>query len=258
MQNRMFRSTRCPAAAVLLSIVCSAPAAAQLAPSRGGQPRTGELDIACGPRAVYGMPSTVLTLTGSVRESTGLIPPYHGLILNGGTNQGIAVGQEYYVRRVIPPMDRGKWVPGEPIGIHTLGWIKIVRVEADQAVADSLYACAGYEIGDYLEPYTAAPPEPKPMPPGEPDFANPGHILFGDERRAMGAGSNLMVIDRGSDHGLKPGQQLTVFRRGVNGTGPILSVARGTAISVSAETAMVRLEGARDAVYAGDLIALHR
>ena len=74
----------------------------------------------------------------------------------------------------------------------------------------------------------------------------------------MGAGTNLMVIDRGSDHGLTPGQQFTVFRRGVNGTGPILSVARGTAISLSAETAMVRLEGARDAVYAGDLIALHR
>jgi hypothetical protein len=244
--------------AVLLG---AASARAQIVPStRAGQPRTGELDIACGPRAVNGLPTPGLTLLGSQQGTKGLIAPYHGLVINGGSNQGLKPGQEYYVRRVIPPMDRGytKWQQGQPINIHTAGWVRVVRVEADRAVADSVYACDGYEIGDFLEPYTPPSADPTVIPGGEPDYENPGMVLFGDERRAMSAGTALMVINRGSDHGVKPGQQLTVYRRSLNGDGPIHSVARGTAISVSAETAMVRLDGARDAVYAGDLIALHR
>lgn len=245
----------------LAVLVCAAAAGAQIVPSsRAGQPRTGELDIACGPRAVYGLPSPGLTLLGSQQGTKGLVAPYHGLVLNGGSNQGLKPGQEYYVRRVIPPMDRGetKWQEGQPIGIHTAGWVRIVRVEADRAVADSVYACDGYEIGDYLEPYSPPSADPKVIPGGEPDYENPGMVLFGDERRTMSAGTALLVINRGADHGIKPGQQLTVYRRSLNGDGPIHSVARGTAIAVMPETAMVRLDGARDAVYSGDLVALHR
>ncbi len=245
----------------LAVLVCAAAAGAQIVPSsRAGLPRTGELDIACGPRAVNGLPTPGLTVLGSQQGTKGLIAPYHGLVVNGGSNQGLKAGQEYWVRRVIPPMDRGrtKWTEGQPIGIHTAGWVRIVRVEADRAVADSVYACDGYEIGDYLEPYSPPSADPKVIPGGEPDYENPGMVLFGDERRAMSAGTSMMVIDKGSDHGVKAGQQLTVYRRSLNGDGPIHSVARGTAIAVSPESAMVRLDGARDAVYAGDLVALHR
>ncbi|MGH9330046.1 MAG: hypothetical protein ACRD09_06355 [Vicinamibacterales bacterium] len=242
-------------------LLCGAAARAQIVPSaRAGQPRTGELDIACGPRAVYGLPYMGLTILGSQQGTMGLIAPYHGLVVNGGSNQGLKVGQEYYVRRVIPPMDRGnsRWQEIQAIGIHTAGWIRIVRVEGSRAVADSVYACDGYEIGDYLEPYTPPSADPKAIPGGEPDYENPGVVLFGDDRRAMGAGTLLMVIDRGGDHGVKPGQQLTVYRRSLNGTGPIHSVARGTAIAVMPESSMVRLDGARAEVYSGDLVALHR
>ncbi len=245
----------------LAVLVCAAAAGAQIVPSaRAGLPRTGELDIVCGPRAVNGLPTPGLTVLGSQQGTKGLIAPYHGLVLNGGSNQGLKPGQEYYVRRVIPPMDRGhsKWTEGQPIGIHTAGWVRVVRVEADRAVADSVYACDGYEIGDYLEPFSPPSADPKVIPGGEPDYENPGTVLFGDERRAMSAGTSMMVIDRGSDHGVKAGQQLTVYRRSLNGEGPIHSVARGTAIAVMPESAMVRLDGARDAVYAGDLVALHR
>jgi hypothetical protein len=248
-------------AAAIAGLLSAGIASAQIVPSsRAGQPRTGELDIACGPRAVYGLPQPGLTILGSQQDSANLISPYHGLVVNGGSNQGLKAGQEYYVRRVIPPMDRGqtKWQAGQPIGIHTAGWVRIVRVERDRAVADSVYACDGYQVGDYLEPYTPPSADPKAIPGGEPDYENPGTVLFGDERRAMGAGTALMVIDRGTDHGVKPGQQLTVYRRSMKGTGPIHSIARGTAIAVMAETSMVRLDGARDAVYAGDLVAMHR
>ena len=158
-------------------------------------------------------------------------------------------------------MDRGstKWEQGQPIGIHTAGWVRIVRVEGDRAVADSALRVRWLrDRRIILEPFTPPSADPTVIPGGEPDYENPGVVLFGDERRAMAAGTSLMVINRGSDHGVKAGQQLTVYRRSLNGEGPIHSVGRGTAISVSPESAMVRLDGARDAVYAGDLVALHR
>jgi hypothetical protein len=224
--------------------------------SRGAQ-RNESFDVACGPRAALITPQMGLTLIGAKEEPALLFAPWHGLIVSAGANQGVKVGQEYYVRRVITPMDRGLIKPGDLIGIHTVGWIRIDSAEADRAIASAIHACDGFQPGDYLEPFTPPPPVPKPIP-GKPDFSMPGRVVFGDERRAMGAGSTMMVIDLGADNGIKPGQQLTVFRRTHGGTGPIVSIARGTAVAVSPESSMVRLEGASDAVYAGDFVAVHR
>jgi hypothetical protein len=226
-------------------------------PGTRGASRNESLDIACGPRAALVQPEIELTLIGAKEEPAGLFAPYHGLIVNGGTDEGVKIGQEYYVRRVVTPMDRGMVKPGDLIGIHTVGWIRITEAQEDRAIATTVHACDGFQPGDYLEPYTPPPPVPKPLD-GKPDFEMPGRVVFGDERRAMGAGSNLMVIDLGTDNGIKPGQQFTVFRRTHDGTGPIVSVARGTAVAVSTESSMVRLDGARDAVYAGDFVAVHR
>lgn len=262
--KRRWCATGAVAAAVLLAAGMLVAGAASVAeaqlvatPGSRGATRNESLDIACGPRAALIMPEVGLTLIGAREEPALLFAPYHGLIVNAGANQGLKVGQEYYVRRVITPMDRGMVKPGDLIGIHTVGWIRIAEVQDDRSIANAIHACDGFQPGDYLEPYTPPPPVPKPIP-GTPDFDMPGRVVFGDERRAMGAGSNLMVIDLGTDNGIKPGQQLTFFRRTHGGTGPIFSVARGTAIAVSAESSMVRLDGARDAVYAGDFVAVHR
>ena len=92
---------------------------------------------------------------------------------------------------------------------------------------------------------------------GEPDYANPGHLVLGDERRQMAAQGDLMVLDRGSDHGLRAGQHLTVFRTTGNGTGPIARVAEATVVVVNPETSTIRIDKTSDAVSVGDLVAIH-
>ena len=68
-----------------------------------------------------------------------------------------------------------------------------------------------------------------------------------------------MVLDRGSDHGIRPGQRLTIFRRTLpDGTGPVSNVGSATVYAVQPETSMVRIEKSVDAVYVGDLVAIHR
>ena len=112
--------------------------------------------------------------------------------------------------------------------IHTAGWIRIVDVQADDlAIATMTHACDGMLEGDYLEPFVlpalAAATRPRG---GQPDFANPGRIVLGDERRQSGHPATVMVIDRGSDHGLRAGQRLTIFRETAGGSGPIFAWAR--------------------------------
>ena len=66
-----------------------------------------------------------------------------------------------------------------------------------------------------------------------------------------------MVLDRGSDHGLRPGQQLTIFRRTV-ADGPVATSARRRSTRVQPESSVVRIDRSIDAVYVGDLVAIHR
>jgi hypothetical protein len=82
--------------------------------------------------------------------------------------------------------------------------------------------------------------------------------LLGDDRRQMGATGDLMVFDRGSDHGVRNGQRLTIFRETVGGAGPVARVGEATAMIVSPETTVIRIDRSTDAIYVGDLIAIHR
>jgi hypothetical protein len=66
-----------------------------------------------------------------------------------------------------------------------------------------------------------------------------------------------MVLDRGSDHGLRAGQQLTIYREETAG-GTIQRVGRGTVVTVMPESSMFRIDTARDAIYVGDKVAVHR
>jgi hypothetical protein len=93
---------------------------------------------------------------------------------------------------------------------------------------------------------------------GEPDYSDPGHLVLGNERRQMGAKGDMMVLDRGSDHGLRAGQRLTIFRQTAGGTGPIARIGEATAMLVSPESTIIRIDKVTDAVFVGDLVAIHR
>jgi hypothetical protein len=67
-----------------------------------------------------------------------------------------------------------------------------------------------------------------------------------------------MLMDRGVDDGVRPGQLLTIYRETLNGQGPLLDVARATVLSANAKSSVVRIESSREAVYIGDLVAIHR
>jgi len=254
----MTRSVRSLIQTVVTGIVLAPlSASAQVTTARVAE-RDRTAELACAARAV-GMPPDTSIRVGAGREKgKALFGPDESLVINAGTAQGIKTGQEYYVRRVVA--DRFVGAAGDNVprsSIHTAGWVRIVDAQPDSAIATVVKVCDAIEEGDYLEPFVK-PETPTSEGSGEPDFANPGHLVLGDERRQMGAAGDLMVLDRGSDHGLKSGQHLTIFRTTGNGTGPIARIAEATVVVVSPETSTIRIDKTSDAVNVGDLVAIHR
>jgi hypothetical protein len=243
----------------VLSMV-AAPVLAQ-APITTARPVTRDYaaEMACTAPAAAMPADTSVRIAGGREHGKALFGPGDPLVVKGGSLQGLKVGQEYFARRVIADrfVSRGSdGVP--PSSIHTAGWIRIVEVQSDSAIATVTKVCDAIEEGDYLEPFVKPALPATSTAAGEPDYANPGHLVLGDERRQMAAQGDLMVLDRGSDHGLHGGQRLTIFRTAPGGAGPVVRVAEATAMIVSPETSIIRIDKTTDAVLVGDLVAIHR
>jgi len=255
----MNRSVRSLIQSVVTGIVLAPLAAhAQVATAHVAT-RDPAADLACAARAAGMPPDTSIRIGPGRERGKALFGPDDTLVIKAGTAQGVKVGQEYYVRRVVA--DRFAGPSGDNVprsSIHTAGWVQIVDAQSDSAIATVIKACDAIEEGDYLELYVKPAVPAAAESGGEPDFANPGHLVLGDERRQMGAAGDLMVLDRGSDHGLHAGQHLTVFRTTGNGTGPIARIAEATVVVVNAETSTIRIDKTSDAVNVGDLVAIHR
>lgn len=229
------------------------PAVPQAAPGDA----TIRHQIACAPSSVAAVPAAGLRVSGGYQHGRIMFGPGEPLIVNAGVRQGIQKGQMYFVRRYVPDMFTPASVDFTPYSIHTAGWVTIVDVKEDMAVAQVTYACDGILDGDYLEPYTD-PVIPEPAPAGQPDYEHAARIVMGDEKLQTGAAGTLMLINRGSDHGIRAGQALTIFRETMQGAGPVLAVGEGTILSVRPQTSLVRIDSSRDAVYVGDMAAIHR
>jgi hypothetical protein len=215
-------------------------------------------DLICGPQATLSAPDQGLRIVGGAEPVKALFAAGETVLVNAGTEQGVTAGAQYLVRRVVDDRFTVRTVETSPLSIHTAGWITIVEARADVSLATVSVSCDGIAQGDYLEPF-ALPVTAAPLPPGQPDYDRPARVVLADERRQMGTGGgSLMVIDRGSDHGLRPGQRLTIFRRTLDGAGPALSIGEAFVAVAGTETSVMRIQTARDAIAVGDLIAIHR
>lgn len=211
--------------------------------------------IACAPNSVPAAPVAGIRVLGGYVHSRRMFGPGEPLIVNAGSQHGLQRGQRYYVRRYI----QDRFSPATELlhSIHTAGWITIVDVKDTLAVATVTAACDGVQEGDYLEPYTD-PIVPPAALAGAPDFAHPGVIVMADERRQMGYPGMMMIVNRGSEHDLRAGQGLTVYRETLGAGGPLLSLGTATVLTVRPQTSLIRIDTAREAIFLGDLVAIHR
>ena len=216
------------------------------------------LEQLCGPHAELTRPAMKMRVAaGSERVKTTYGPSEH-LVINAGNAHGIRTGQRYLVRRVIDDQFAVAAIGEKSYSIHTAGWVTIVDTLEETSVAVISEACDAVEIGDYLDPFILPGPAPAPPVVSQPDYSRPARVILGDERRQLGGENTIMVMDRGSDHGLRIGQPLTVFRQTLDGKGPNQILGDAVIVEVHPETSLIRILRSREAIEVSDLVAIHR
>ena len=243
-------------ALALLAIVSFTGAA--VGAQRPPQTRDIPIDLVCGPVASLNEPVQSIRVTGGVERVKTLFAAGEAVVVNAGSAQDLKPGQHFFVRRVIEDRFAVRTTEKPPRSIHTAGWLTIVETQEHVSIARIAEACDGIIEGDYLEPLIV-PPAVVAMKPGRPDFDHPGRVILADDRRQLGAGGgSLMVIDRGTDHGLRAGQRITLFRTATGGSGPVVTIGEAFVASTQAESSLIRIETSSEAVQVGDLVAIHR
>jgi hypothetical protein len=66
----------------------------------------------------------------------------------------------------------------------------------------------------------------------------------------------MMVVDRGAEQGIRPGQRMTLFRHRLSGPGRVI-IGEAVVLAVRHDSARIRVEAASDAIQAGDSAAPH-
>jgi len=199
-------------------------------------------------RIIGAQDTTVRTLFG----------PRDLLIIDGGTEAGVRLGQTFFVRRANrfgSPSDR-RWQ-----GIRTLGWIRVVAANAATAIATIDHTCDAMVQWDYLEPF-AAPVVPadadRDVSSGDPDFGALGRVLAGIEDRSSAGAGDFVLIDRGTDQGVTPGARFAVYRDIGAARMPLAAIGEAVVLTAGKTMALTRITRSRDAVLSGDYVAPRR
>jgi hypothetical protein len=242
--------------AVRVVLACTTLAVANAA---GAQPEERTLTpletaVACAPPTSLEVPADPLRIVGAQDTVRRVIfDAGDQLVVGAGSRRDVRIGQQYFVRRpIISGSDRS-----HPRAIDTLGWIRIVAVNENTAIARMDHFCGGVYAGDYLEPFVApalAPDLIGDEPVGDVNFSRLSHVVGGPETRIAAGSGGLMLIDRGADQDTTPGLRFGVYRDLREPGMPLASVGEGVVLSVGKSMSLVRITRSRDAVVAGDYV----
>ena len=216
------------------------------------------LTLACAPAPAYEMPAAPLRITGGQSTGTRVTSSPGDLItINAGTANGIQVGQEFFARRLQKERDQrvSKTTPGT---IRTAGWIRVYAVDEHMSLATIVFGCDAMEVGDYLEPFTLPTAVPHSEKAGKPERDNYGRVLAGNDRRTVFSQGDLIVIDRGRDHGIAAGSQFVVYHDKLEAGNFLVRVGEAVAVEVRETSATLSVTSAREPVAVDDYVAMRK
>jgi hypothetical protein len=243
--------------ATMLTLLAALPAAAQI-----DAPALSPMETAVGCAAPVSAddpsPQALRVIGAQDSSASALFGPRELLVVGGGTGAGLQLGQQFFVRRANrfgASSDR-RWQ-----GVRTLGWIRVVAVNDSTAIAMIDHICDAIAQGDYLEPYTA-PVVPadvdRDVTSGEPDFGAMGKVLSGMEDHQTAGRGEFVLIDRGTDQGVKAGERYAIYRDIGTAGMPLASIGETVVLAVGRTMSLTRITRSRDAIFSGDYVAPRR
>jgi hypothetical protein len=256
-------------------VAAGAPLVAQKGPAPAMAHLSREvMELACAPTLAFAAPTPSLLITGGQDSFTKhSYAPGDLITINAGTDNGIEVGQEYFVRRVQPA--RARISRQNPAAIRTTGWVRVYAVDKTMSLVTVSHACETFDVGDYLEPFVLPEPVVADANAPKPQKENYGHIMLGTDRRSVFAKDDFFVVDRGSDHGVVVGERVIIYRdkRRLEAANKSLEkvvvskdnvpeflyeLGEAVVVSVKPEMSTLKATLARDTFFEGDYVALRK
>ena len=241
----------------------SAPNAAAAAPPAAARPVAPESVPIADPHDLYcsgyvdpehQVPETMVVGHEMEREH---IAQGDVIYLNRGRNQGISAGAVFGVER--PTYQVVHPTTGEQLGVmvRRLGRVRVLAAQADTAVAVIEMSCDYMHTGDELVAWQdRAAPMVSSLPHFdryalEPSGGKQGEIVATrDPIHAAGTG-HIIYTDFGQDSGVTPGDVITLYREGEEGT-PRRMIGQAVVLSVEPTTSMAKITTAVRESEVGD------
>jgi hypothetical protein len=216
--------------------------------------------LACAPPpTVEGAAPDALRIIG-VQDATARTTygPPDLLVIGGGSQAGVQLGQQFFIRRPIRFGTGGTHHRGS---IRTVGWIRIAAVNDTTAIATIEHVCDAIFQNDYLAPFAmpALPAEAQRVESnGELDFTSLSRLVVGNENRGTAGTGDFMLMDRGGEQGITAGKRFAIYRD-VGTTGmPLAALGEAVVMTVGTDMALVLINSSRAAVHTGDYLVPHK
>jgi hypothetical protein len=255
----VMRFTRTAALTAIAAFVLPAAAAAQTGPAWAATRLPSDvLALTCAPSAAYEVPEVPLRVTGGQSlEARASAAPGDLITVNAGRANGMQVGQEFFVRRLLK--DRDQVVSRETPGTtHTAGWIRIYAIDEEMSLATIVYACDTVLVGDYLEPFALPVAVARGEKQGKPERDNYARVVSGEDRRHTYGAGDFIIIDRGRDHGIAPGSQFVVYHDKKKDGNFLYEVAEAVAVDVRENSSTLSVTSSRSVVTVNDYVSMRK
>jgi hypothetical protein len=247
------------AGGLMAAILLAAPAAAQRGPAPASTHLPADvLSLACAPKVAFEAPAMPLRVTGgqdSFIRRTYL--PGDLMTINAGTINGIAVGQEFFVRR-LQISRREPVTPETPASIRTTGWIKVYAVDDEMSLATVTHACDTIEVDDYLEPFALPTVVEAAAERGKPERDNYGRVMVGSDRRRSFGKGDFVIVNRGSEHGVTAGAHFVFYRDKRMLENFLYDLGEAVAVEVKADISTLHVTVSRDVIQEGDYVSMRK
>jgi len=227
------------------------------------QPVTEESTMQCAAYVISDREDESLQIIGNEQGSEKLAYADRDVLyLNKGSNAGVRAGDVYTVHHEAYKVKHP--VSGKFIGhkIDTTGWLEVVLVNEDTAIAVVAQACNDIAIGDYLKPIekvnvplVLTRPTATRLTPPSGKLDRYVVDIAGD---AMIAGQgSLVTIDAGTDSGVAPGNIFTIYRVVYPSVpSPRYVLGELAVLSVREKTSLAKVMTSNDAISVGDSVEL--
>jgi LysM repeat protein len=226
-------------------------------------PVTEETTLQCADYVVSDGEDKSLVVVGSEQGADKVALAERDIVyLNKGSNSGVKAGEIYSLHHEAYPVRHPE--SGHRIGtkVETTGWLQVILVHENSAIAVVEQSCADIHAGEYLKPFEKVNVPLVIRRPAANRLTPPTgklnqYVVDIAGNATIAAEGHMVTIDAGSEAGVAPGNVFSIYRINYPSVPtPRNVIGELTVVAVRDRTATAKVTYSSDAIMIGDQIEL--